>query len=135
MKFAKSLIDYPDLEGDEARRAIWLHDVPLAATHHLRQALNNSAGDPRPILEKYEIPIVASVLKLYLLELPGTFIILFGTLIRALMDSGRFSCFIASLRNHQNHLLDHRQRNVRRRQNQSVAKHTWPAPTQQHSHT
>lgn len=63
--------DYPDLEGDEARRAIWLHDVPLAATHHLRQALNTSVGDPRAILEKYEIPIVASVLKLYLLELPG----------------------------------------------------------------
>ncbi|EED21697.1 RhoGAP and Fes/CIP4 domain protein [Talaromyces stipitatus ATCC 10500] len=65
---------YPDLEGDDARRAIWLHDVPLAATHHLRQALNNSAGDHRAILEKYEIPIVASVLKLYLLELPDSLV-------------------------------------------------------------
>ncbi|PCH05909.1 Fps/Fes/Fer/CIP4 homology [Penicillium occitanis (nom. inval.)] len=67
-------VHYPDLEGDEARRAIWLHDVPLAATHHLRQALNNSAGDHRPILEEYEIPIVASVLKLYLLELPDSLV-------------------------------------------------------------
>ncbi|KAH8698293.1 RhoGAP and Fes/CIP4 domain protein [Talaromyces proteolyticus] len=65
---------YPDLEGDDTRRAIWLHDVPLAATHHLRQALNTSTGDQRSILEKYEIPIVASVLKLYLLELPDSLV-------------------------------------------------------------
>lgn len=64
---------YPELEGDEARRAIWLYDVPLAATHHLRDLLNNSKVDYREVLEKYEIPIVASVLKLYLLELPGLY--------------------------------------------------------------
>lgn len=62
---------YPDLEGDEARRSIWTVDVPLAATHHLRNAINNGAPIPREVLERYEIPIVASVLKLYLLELPG----------------------------------------------------------------
>jgi Domain found in Dishevelled, Egl-10, and Pleckstrin (DEP) len=62
---------YPDLEGDEARRSIWLVDVPLAATHHLRNQVNNGATVPREVLERYEIPIVASVLKLYLLELPG----------------------------------------------------------------
>ena len=62
---------YPDLEGDEARRNIWLVDVPLAATHHLRNQINNGAAIPREVLERYEIPIVASVLKLYLLELPG----------------------------------------------------------------
>lgn len=62
---------YPDLEGDEARRSIWLVDVPLAATHHLRNTINNGAAVPRDVLERYEIPIVASVLKLYLLELPG----------------------------------------------------------------
>ena len=77
-----------------------MHDVPLAATHHLRQALNNSAGDPRAILEKYEIPIVASVLKLYLLELPGMFIHYFQQKDRILIGSGRLPCFIASLRNH-----------------------------------
>ena len=62
---------YPDLDGDEARRSIWLVDVPLAATHHLRNAINNGKAVPREVLERYEIPIVASVLKLYLLELPG----------------------------------------------------------------
>lgn len=62
---------YPDLEGDEARRGIWLVDVPLAATHHLRKAINTGKAIPREVLERYEIPIVASVLKLYLLELPG----------------------------------------------------------------
>lgn len=62
---------YPDLEGDEARRNIWLVDVPLAATHHLRNQINNGAPVQRETFEKYEVPIVASVLKLYLLELPG----------------------------------------------------------------
>lgn len=65
--------DYPDLEGDEARRSIWLVDVPLAATHHLRNSINTGKAIPREVLERYEIPIVASVLKLYLLELPGEF--------------------------------------------------------------
>lgn len=65
---------YPDLEGDEARRSIWLVDVPLAATHHLRSAINNGKAIPREILERYEIPIVASVLKLYLLELPDSIV-------------------------------------------------------------
>ena len=62
---------YPDLEGDEARRGIWIVDVPLAATHHLRNSINNGAPVQQEVLERYEVPIVASVLKLYLLELPG----------------------------------------------------------------
>ncbi|KIX00161.1 uncharacterized protein Z518_10298 [Rhinocladiella mackenziei CBS 650.93] len=65
---------YPDLEGDKARRNIWLVDVPLAATHHLRNQINNGAPVPREVLEKYEVPIVASVLKLYLLELPDSLV-------------------------------------------------------------
>ncbi|KAA8642111.1 hypothetical protein EYZ11_001223 [Aspergillus tanneri] len=65
---------YPELEGDEARRAIWLYDVPLAATHHLRNVLNNSKADYKELLPKYEIPIIASVLKLYLLELPDSLV-------------------------------------------------------------
>lgn len=63
--------DYPELEGDEARRAIWLYDVPLEATHQLRNALNNSKVDYREELQNHDVPVVASVLKLYLLELPG----------------------------------------------------------------
>ena len=62
---------YPDLEGDEARRSIWTVDVPLAATHHLRNSINTGNVPTRDILERYEVPIVASTLKLYLLELPG----------------------------------------------------------------
>ena len=63
--------DYPDLETDEARRNIWTVDVPLQATHHLRNAINNGQLVPKDVLEKYDMPIVASALKLYLLELPG----------------------------------------------------------------
>jgi hypothetical protein len=66
------LLGYPDLEGDEARQGIWLVNVPLAATHHLRNAINNGRPIPHEILERYDIPVVASALKLYLLELPGT---------------------------------------------------------------
>ncbi|KAI4089190.1 MAG: hypothetical protein LQ344_005570 [Seirophora lacunosa] len=65
---------YPDLEGDEARRGIWLVDVPLAATHHLRNSINTGKAIPREILERYEVPIVASALKLYLLELPDSLV-------------------------------------------------------------
>jgi hypothetical protein len=62
---------YPDLEGDEARRGVWLVDVPLHLTHRLRDEINTGKPIAPDVLEKYEIPIVASVLKLYLLELPG----------------------------------------------------------------
>ncbi|KAI5284858.1 hypothetical protein KEM54_001017, partial [Ascosphaera aggregata] len=65
---------YPALEGDEARRMIWLANVPLQATHHLRSAINNGRAVPSEILEKYEVPVVAAVLKLYLLELPDSII-------------------------------------------------------------
>ncbi|GAB1211989.1 hypothetical protein ATERTT37_001115 [Aspergillus terreus] len=65
---------YPELEGDEARRAIWLYDVPLAATHRLRNELNNSKVDYQEVLQRYEVPVVASVLKLYLLELPDSLV-------------------------------------------------------------
>jgi len=38
---------YPDLEGDEARRSIWMVEVPLAATHHLRNQINT--GKPQGV--------------------------------------------------------------------------------------
>jgi hypothetical protein len=65
---------YPDLEGDEARRSVWLVDVPLHQTHRIREALNTGKSFTVESLEPYEIPIIASVLKLYLLELPGMYI-------------------------------------------------------------
>lgn len=63
-------LDYPNLDGDDARRKIWLVDVPLATTHNLRNVLNDGSPLTRETLAQYDIPIIASVLKLYLLELP-----------------------------------------------------------------
>lgn len=67
-----NLTGYPELEGDVARRMIWLTEVELSTTHKLRQALNNSKADYNEILPQFEIPVIASVLRLYLLELPGS---------------------------------------------------------------
>jgi hypothetical protein len=68
---------YPDLEGDEARRGVWLADVPLGHVHKLRAKINSgAAASPEAlseILAEYEVPTVAHLLKLYFLELPGTF--------------------------------------------------------------
>lgn len=63
---------YPDLEGDEARRGVWLHEVPLAQTHKLRARVNNGKPPALETFAEFDIPTVASLLKLYLLELPGT---------------------------------------------------------------
>ena len=63
---------YPDLEGDEARRGVWLHDVPLPQTHKLRAKINDGKQPSMSVLAEFDIPTVAHVLKLYLLELPGT---------------------------------------------------------------
>lgn len=63
---------YPDLEGDEARRGVWLVDVPLQQVHKLRAEINTGKPPAPEVLAKYDIPTVATLLKLYLLELPGT---------------------------------------------------------------
>jgi hypothetical protein len=62
---------YPDLEGNEARRGIWILDIPLRKTHPLRAEINTNGEITNEMLERYELPVVASALKLYLLELPG----------------------------------------------------------------
>lgn len=62
---------YPDLEGDEARRGVWLLDVPLAQTHKLRSKINNGKPVAPEVFDEFDIPTVATLLKLYLLELPG----------------------------------------------------------------
>jgi len=62
------------MEGDEARRGAWLVDVPLSITHRLRAETNNGKPVSPEVLERYEIPIVASALKLYLLELPDSLV-------------------------------------------------------------
>ncbi|KKF95003.1 Rho-GTPase-activating protein 8 [Ceratocystis platani] len=68
-------LHYPDLEGDEARRGVWLADVPLVNTHKLRNKLNNEGKGISPeVFADYDIPTVASLLRLYLLELPDSLI-------------------------------------------------------------
>jgi len=94
---------YPDLDGDETRRSIWTIDVPLAATHHLRNAINQGGPIPKELLQRYEIPIVASVLKLYLLELPGKTPIPYRLSVHTNHDT-RLHRILPKLRHHQNDL-------------------------------
>lgn len=65
---------YPDLEGDAARRGIWLVDVPIQETHRLRARINTGKAIPSEILDEFELPVIAAVLKLYLLELPDSLV-------------------------------------------------------------
>ncbi|KAK3378240.1 hypothetical protein B0H63DRAFT_418132 [Podospora didyma] len=65
---------YPDLEGDEARRGVWLHEVPLSQTHKLRALVNNGKPPSMDVFSEFDIPTVASLLKLYLLELPDSLV-------------------------------------------------------------
>ncbi|KAK7402938.1 Rho-GTPase-activating protein 8 [Neonectria punicea] len=65
---------YPDLEGDEARRNVWLVDVPLTQTHRLRAKVNDGKLISPEVFEEFDIPTVASLLKLYLLELPDSLV-------------------------------------------------------------
>lgn len=62
---------YPDLEGDEARRGVWLVDVPLPQIHKLRAKVNGNKTIPPDVFDEFDVPTVAGLLKLYLLELPG----------------------------------------------------------------
>lgn len=65
---------YPDLEGDEARRGVWLHEVPLSQTHKLRALVNNGKPPALETFADFDIPTVASLLKLYLIELPDSLV-------------------------------------------------------------
>lgn len=62
--------EYPVLENDEVRLAVWTEQVPLKKTHELRREINDGKPIKPEVLAKYPAPVVASVLKLYLLELP-----------------------------------------------------------------
>lgn len=65
---------YPDLEGDAARQGVWTVNVPLAMTHNLRNAINDGKPLQYEVLQRFSIPVVAAVLKLYLLELPDSLV-------------------------------------------------------------
>lgn len=65
---------YPLLQNDEVRLGVWTVEVPLEETHKLRKALNNGLSIDSETLSKFKAPIVASALKLYLLELPDSLV-------------------------------------------------------------
>ncbi|KAK3684795.1 putative RhoGAP group protein [Podospora appendiculata] len=65
---------YPDLEGDEARRGVWLHEVPLTQIHKLRAKINNGKPPSLDVFTDFDVATVASLLKLYLLELPDSLV-------------------------------------------------------------
>ncbi|ORY87547.1 hypothetical protein BCR37DRAFT_401536 [Protomyces lactucae-debilis] len=65
---------YPLLANDEQRQKLWIRNVPLHLIHALRAELNNGKPVDKQVLAKYDHPIVASCLRLYLLELPDSLI-------------------------------------------------------------
>jgi hypothetical protein len=65
---------YPDLDNDEVRLRSWVVSVPLKSTHKLRKEINTGKSFQKQLLQSYEAPIVASVLKLYLVELPESLV-------------------------------------------------------------
>jgi hypothetical protein len=93
---------YPDLEGDEARRSVWLVDVSLQQTHRLRSLINNGKSFTLEALDPFEVPVIASALKLYLLELPGMLVPPF--IFEVMLIDDRFIGFFTRLRNHENHI-------------------------------
>ncbi|KAG6813158.1 hypothetical protein H0H92_013565 [Tricholoma furcatifolium] len=63
---------YKRLPSDTERRKSWIYEVPLPAVHHLREALNALPIDqpiPADFLAKYDAPVIASAVKLWILEL------------------------------------------------------------------
>ncbi|AJU35989.1 AMM_1a_G0016400.mRNA.1.CDS.1 [Saccharomyces cerevisiae] len=71
---------YPDLPNDKVRTSIWTDSVKLSLTHQLRNLLNkqqfHNEGEIFDILStsKLEPSTIASVVKIYLLELPDPLI-------------------------------------------------------------
>jgi hypothetical protein len=54
------------------RRKAWIYEVSLNAVHHLRESLNAIPPEqpiPADIVTKYDAPVLASAVKLWLLEL------------------------------------------------------------------
>ncbi|KAI0272568.1 hypothetical protein BC834DRAFT_857325 [Gloeopeniophorella convolvens] len=63
---------YSQLQTDDEKRKVWIYEVPLPAVHHLRESLNAVPPEqplPDDIVTKYDPPVVASAVKLWLLEL------------------------------------------------------------------
>jgi hypothetical protein len=73
----KALLDamiaaYRTIPDDAERRKAWIYEVPLSAVHHLRESLNAlepTAPIAPDMLAKYDAPVLASAVRLWLLEL------------------------------------------------------------------
>lgn len=62
---------YAKMQSDEEKRKTWIYEVPLPIVHHLREAINALPLDrpiPEEFLEKCDGPLVASTVRLWLLE-------------------------------------------------------------------
>ncbi|KAK4057745.1 Rho-GTPase-activating protein 8 [Microbotryomycetes sp. JL221] len=56
--------------SDSEKRKVWIYETPLTAQHHLRQALNMYSTElDTSMLQPYDLPVIASTVKLWLLEL------------------------------------------------------------------
>ncbi|KAF4593115.1 hypothetical protein EYR38_008825 [Pleurotus pulmonarius] len=63
---------YEKLENDDEKRKSWIYEVPLPAAHHLREALNGldaAQAVPPTFFDQYDAAVIASTLKLWILEL------------------------------------------------------------------
>ncbi|RDB20844.1 Rho-GTPase-activating protein 8 [Hypsizygus marmoreus] len=63
---------YGKLPDDAEKRKSWIYEVPLHAVHHLREAINAIPADqpiPIELITKYDAPVIASAVKLWMLEL------------------------------------------------------------------
>ncbi|KZP01697.1 hypothetical protein CALVIDRAFT_594393 [Calocera viscosa TUFC12733] len=63
---------YSKLASDDERRKTWIYEVPLRNIHQLRDSLNRFSPDDTPpldLLSRYDAPVLASTVKLWLLEL------------------------------------------------------------------
>jgi hypothetical protein len=124
---------YPDLEGDEARRGVWLVEVPLAQTHKLRNKLNDGKPPSMDVFAEFDIPAVASLLKLYLLELPGKASDTDISMI-TLLTLDRFHRLLPRLRNHTHNLHHPSNRKHGRSPHLGPPADPLPAAANQHRH-
>ncbi|KDR65726.1 hypothetical protein GALMADRAFT_260135 [Galerina marginata CBS 339.88] len=63
---------YERVPNDIEKRKAWIYDVPLPAVHHLRESLNAIPPDQAystDLLSKFDAPVIASSIKLWMLEL------------------------------------------------------------------
>lgn len=62
---------YTKIQSDEEKRKMWVYEVPLQMVHHLREAINALPLDkpiPDAFFEKCDGPVLASTIRLWLLE-------------------------------------------------------------------